>query len=75
MKAVSNLLKQPLSADAIKAGKNQLKLQVLAEAEDGTCMTESLAAQGLHNGTAKSPLDIVREIDQLSTNDVAQVSS
>ncbi|XP_013140170.1 PREDICTED: cytochrome b-c1 complex subunit 2, mitochondrial-like [Papilio polytes] len=75
VKAVSNLLKQPLNADAIKAGMNQLKLQVLAEAEDGTCMTESLAAQGLHNGTAKSPLDIVREIDQLSTNDVAQAMS
>ncbi|KPI97405.1 PREDICTED: cytochrome b-c1 complex subunit 2, mitochondrial-like [Papilio xuthus] len=72
VKAVANLLKQPLSADAIKAGKNQLKLQVLAEAEDGTSLVESLAAQGLFTGSAKSPLDIAREIDQLSTNDVSQ---
>ncbi|KPJ07141.1 Cytochrome b-c1 complex subunit 2, mitochondrial [Papilio machaon] len=75
VKAVANLLKQPLSADAIKAGKNQLKLQVLAEAEDGTSLAESLAAQGLFTGSAKSPLDIAREIDQLSTNDVSQAMS
>lgn len=62
-----------LSADAIKAGKNQLKLQVLTEAEEGTALAESIASQGLYTGVAKSPLDIANEIDSLSNNDISQV--
>ncbi|CAH0729729.1 unnamed protein product, partial [Brenthis ino] len=64
-----------LSADAIKAGKNQLKLQVLTEAEEGTVLAESIASQGLYTGVAKSPLDIAKEIDSLSNSDISQALS
>ncbi|OWR53790.1 ubiquinol-cytochrome c reductase core protein II [Danaus plexippus plexippus] len=74
LKAASKLLKNPnLSGDAIKAGKNQLKLQVLSEAESGVSLSESLAVQGLYTGSAKSAVDIAKDIDQLSSNDVSQV--
>ncbi|CAG9561189.1 unnamed protein product [Danaus chrysippus] len=74
LKAAAKLLKNPnLSADAIKAGKNQLKLQVLSEAESGVSLSELLAVQGLYTGSAKSPLDIAKDIDQLSSSDVSQV--
>ncbi|CAG5025814.1 unnamed protein product [Parnassius apollo] len=76
VKTVGKLLKNPsLSADAIKAGKNQLKLQVLCEGEEGTSLSESLAAQGLYTGNPKSPADVARDIDQLSANDISQALS
>ncbi|XP_063828157.1 cytochrome b-c1 complex subunit 2, mitochondrial [Ostrinia nubilalis] len=74
VKAASQLLKSAsISADAINAGKNQLKVQILSEAEDGTSLGESLAAQGLYKDNAKSPADIARDIDQISSADVCQV--
>ncbi|XP_068618244.1 cytochrome b-c1 complex subunit 2, mitochondrial-like [Battus philenor] len=75
VKSVAQVLKKPLSAEAIKAGKNQLKLQVLSEAEEGTSLAESLAAQGLYTGTAKSPIELAKEIDQISASDVSQALS
>lgn len=74
MRAVGQALRSPaLSAEAINAGKNQLKVQVLSEGEDATSLGESLAAQGLYMGCAKSPADIAREIDQVNGNMVSQV--
>ncbi|KAL0871967.1 hypothetical protein ABMA27_004409 [Loxostege sticticalis] len=74
VKAAGAVLKNPaLTPEAINAGKNQLKLQILSEAEDGTSLAESLASQGLYTGAAKSPADIAREIDQLSAPTVCQV--
>ncbi|XP_037971519.1 cytochrome b-c1 complex subunit 2, mitochondrial isoform X1 [Plutella xylostella] len=77
--AVSNAAKflrgATLSADVIKAAKNQLKLQVLSEADDGASLAESLAAQCLYTGTAKSPLEIAASIDALSESDVSQAVS
>lgn len=76
VKSVAKLLKTPnLSADAVKIGKNQLKLQVLSEAEEGTSLAESLAAQGLYNGLVRAPADIARDIDQLPNNDISQALS
>lgn len=76
VKSVVKFLKSPtLSADAIKAGKNQLKVQVLSEAEDGFNLAESIAAQGLYTGSAKSPSDIAAAIDQIQANDVNQVNT
>lgn len=75
VKAAGNLLKNAnLSADAIKAGKNQLKLQVLSEAENGTSLAESIATQGLYTGAVKSPAEVAKDIDQLSNNDISQVN-
>lgn len=74
VKAAGAVLKNPaLTPEAINAGKNQLKLQILSEAEDGTSLAESLASQGLYTGAAKSPADIAREIDQISAPTVCQV--
>ncbi|VVD04313.1 unnamed protein product [Leptidea sinapis] len=51
VKAVGKFLKSPsLSSEAIKAGKCQLKLQVLSEADTGSVLCESLAAQALSAG-------------------------
>ncbi|XP_026500033.2 cytochrome b-c1 complex subunit 2, mitochondrial [Vanessa tameamea] len=76
VKAAGKLLKNPnLSADAVKAGKNQLKLQVLTEAEEGTTLAESIASQGLYTGVVKSPAEIAAAIDQLSNSDISQALS
>ncbi|XP_045766240.1 cytochrome b-c1 complex subunit 2, mitochondrial [Maniola jurtina] len=76
VKAAAKLLKAGnLSADAIKAGKNQLKVQVLSEAENGTALAESIAAQGLYTRSVKSPLEIANAIDQLSSSDISQAVS
>ncbi|CAK1556234.1 unnamed protein product [Leptosia nina] len=76
VKSVGQFLKNPsLSSEAIKAGKNQLKLQLLSEADQGSILVESLAAQGLYTGTAKSPVEMAAEIDQVSDSDVSQVLS
>lgn len=75
IKAVAKVLKGGLSADAIKAGKAQLKLQVLNEAESFSSYAESLAAQGLYTGSVKTPSDIAKDIDQISNNDVLQAVS
>ncbi|CAH0584262.1 unnamed protein product [Chrysodeixis includens] len=76
VKAVGGVLRNPkLSNEAIQAGKSQLKLQILSEADEGSSLAESIAAQGLYKGQAKSPADIAREIDAVSTNDVASALS
>ncbi|CAH4028699.1 cytochrome b-c1 complex subunit 2, mitochondrial-like [Pieris brassicae] len=76
VKSAGQFLKNPsLSNEAIQAGKNQLKLQVLSEADHGSALVESLAAQGFYTGTAKSPIEIAAEIDQISDNDVSQALS
>ncbi|CAB3259865.1 unnamed protein product [Arctia plantaginis] len=76
VKAAAGVLKNPaLNANAIMAGKNQLKLQVLSEADAGTSLAEALAAQGLYCGKVSSPSEIARSIDQLSNNDVINVLS
>lgn len=76
VKAAANVLKNPsLNANAITAGKNQLKLQVLSEADAGTSLAEALAAQGLYSGKVSSPSEIARSIDQLSNNDIINVCS
>ncbi|XP_026762408.2 cytochrome b-c1 complex subunit 2, mitochondrial isoform X1 [Galleria mellonella] len=73
-KAVVKLIKSPtLSAEAIQAGKNQLKLQILSEAETGTSLAESIAAQGLYTGNVKSPADLAKDVDNISNSDVSQV--
>lgn len=75
MKACAGFLKKPsLNQDAIKAGKNQLKLQILSEADTGSSLAESLAAQGFYTGNVKSPVDIAKDIDALSANDIQKVS-
>ncbi|KAM3966254.1 ubiquinol-cytochrome c reductase core protein 2 [Aphomia sociella] len=72
-KAVGKLIKSSsLSAEAIQAGKNQLKLQILSEAEAGTSLAESLAAQGLYTGSVKSPADLAKDVDKISNSDVSQ---
>ncbi|XP_073947324.1 cytochrome b-c1 complex subunit 2, mitochondrial-like [Choristoneura fumiferana] len=73
IKAVAKVLKSSsLSADAIKAGKSQLKVQLLSEADDGASLAESLAAQGLYTGSVKSPGELAAIIEQISSNDVIQ---
>lgn len=75
MKVCGSFLKKAsLSPEAIKAGKSQLKVQVLSEADAGTSLAESLAAQGFYTGSVKSPADIAKDIDALSANDIQQVS-
>lgn len=74
VRAVAQVLKSgTLSQEAINAGKNQLKLQVLSEAEDGTSLAESLAAQGLYRGVAITPSELAAEINKISSTDVCQV--
>lgn len=74
IKAVAKVLKSSsLSAEAIKAGKAQLKIQLLSEGDDGTSLAESLAAQGLYTGSVKSPGELATIIEQISNNDVIQV--
>ncbi|XP_028039016.1 cytochrome b-c1 complex subunit 2, mitochondrial [Bombyx mandarina] len=75
VKAVAKVLKTSLSADAIKAGKNQLKTQVLNEADTGSSLAESLAAQGFYTGSVRSAVDIAKDIDQISNNDISQAVS
>ncbi|XP_049874000.1 cytochrome b-c1 complex subunit 2, mitochondrial [Pectinophora gossypiella] len=71
VKAVAKLLKNcPLDSNSIAAGKNQLKLQVLTEAENGTALAESLAAQGLYTGSVKSPTALAHAISSISDSDV-----
>lgn len=76
VKAVANILKKPsLNAAAIQAGKNQLKLQILCEADAGASVAESMAAQGFYTGSVKTPAEIAKQIDALSPNDVTQALS
>ncbi|KAJ0178314.1 hypothetical protein K1T71_006137 [Dendrolimus kikuchii] len=76
VKNAAKLLKSPsLSADAIKAGKNQLKLQVLSEADEATSLAENMAAQGLYTGSVRSAADIAKAIDQISSSDITQALS
>ncbi|KAJ8713458.1 hypothetical protein PYW07_013828 [Mythimna separata] len=71
----SFLKKASLSADAVKAGKSQLKVQILSEADSGTSLAESLAAQGFYTGSVKSPSEIAKDIDALSANDIQSALS
>lgn len=73
--AVGLLKKSNLSAAAIKAGKNALKVQILNEAELGTNLAEQLAAQGLYNGSAKTPKELASEVDKVTDSDVANALS
>ncbi|XP_050671893.1 cytochrome b-c1 complex subunit 2, mitochondrial-like [Leptidea sinapis] len=76
VKAVGKFLKSPsLPSEAIKAGKCQLKLQVLSEADTGSVLCESLAAQALSAGAVKSPLELANAIDQIAESDVLQAVS
>ena len=76
VKSVANILKKPnLNAAAIQAGKSQLKLQILCEADAGASLAESMAAQGFYTGSVKTPADIAKQIDALSPNDVSQALS
>lgn len=76
VKVLGALLKKPaLNAAAVQAGKNLLKLQVLSEAEDGSSLAESLAAQALYTGAVKSPADLAKEIDQISSGDISAALS
>ncbi|XP_063892952.1 cytochrome b-c1 complex subunit 2, mitochondrial [Helicoverpa armigera] len=76
VKAVGGLLKKPTLNDAaIKAGKNQLKLEILNEADAGTSLAECLAAQGLYTGSIKTPADLAKEVDAVSPSDVSKVLS
>lgn len=75
MKAVGKVLKNPnLSGEAITAGKNLLKLQILSEAEDGGSLSESLAATALAVGEGRSPTELAAAVDKLSASDVNSVS-
>lgn len=76
VKAVAKLLKNPpLTPETIKAGRNQLKVQILSESEAATSLGESLAAQGLYTGSVKSPADLANNIDQISDSDIMQTVS
>ncbi|KAJ8716136.1 hypothetical protein PYW08_013421 [Mythimna loreyi] len=76
VKVCGNFLKKAsLSPDAIKAGKSQLKVQVLSEADSGSSLAESLAAQGFYTGNVKSPADIAKDIDAISANDIQSALS
>ena len=75
MKACAGFLKKPsLSQEAIKAGKSQLKVEILSDADSGASLAESLAAQGFYTGNVKAPGDIAKDIDALSANDIQKVS-
>lgn len=68
-------MKNPnLSADAIKAGKSQLKVQILHEAEEGASLSENLAAQSLYTGSVKSPGELAAMVDQVSNSEISSVS-
>ncbi|XP_063363716.1 cytochrome b-c1 complex subunit 2, mitochondrial [Cydia amplana] len=72
IKAVATAIRSPLSADAVKAAKAQLKVQLLSEADDGTNLAEAIAAQGLHTGSARNPADLAGAVDQVTASDVSQ---
>ncbi|XP_013190871.1 cytochrome b-c1 complex subunit 2, mitochondrial [Amyelois transitella] len=73
VKAVAGVLKKGgLSADAIRAGKNQLKLQILSEAEAGTSLAESVAAQGLTTGNVLPPATLAAAVEQINESTVNQ---
>lgn len=75
MKNVARVLKNPsLSDAAINAGKNQLKLQILSEADAGTSLGESLAAQALYTGSVASATELAKQVDKISSSDVSAVS-
>lgn len=63
-----------LNAKDIKAGKAALKNHILTEFENGTASAESLAAQGLYTGIAKSSIELVNDVNCISDSDVQSVS-
>lgn len=63
-----------LNAKDILAGKAALKNHIMTEFENGTSNAESLAAQGLYTGVAKSSVELAKDVDSISDNDVASVS-
>ncbi|XP_063535190.1 cytochrome b-c1 complex subunit 2, mitochondrial [Cydia strobilella] len=72
IKAVATAIRSPVSADAVKAAKAQLKVQLLSEADDGTGLAETIAAQGLHTGSARNPAELAGAVDQVTASDVSQ---
>ncbi|XP_061715207.1 cytochrome b-c1 complex subunit 2, mitochondrial [Cydia pomonella] len=72
IKAVATAIRSPVSADAVKAAKAQLKVQLLGEADDGTNLAEAVAAQGLHTGAARTPAELAGAVDQVTASDVSQ---
>lgn len=63
-----------LDAKDIKAGKAALRNHILTEFENGTASAESLAAQGLYTGVAKSSVELANDVNSISDNDVQSVS-
>lgn len=75
IKAAANVLKgAKLNAKDIKAGKAALRNHILTEFENGTTSAESLAAQGLYTGIAKTSADLANDVNAISDNDVLSVS-
>lgn len=75
VKAAVNVLKGgKLNAKDIKAGRAALRNHILTEFENGTASAESLAAQGLYTGVAKTSVDLANDVNAISDNDVLSVS-
>ncbi|XP_063382510.1 cytochrome b-c1 complex subunit 2, mitochondrial [Cydia fagiglandana] len=72
IKAVAKAIRSPASADAVKAAKAQLKVQLLNEADEGTNLAENIAAQGLNTGSARNPIELAGAVEQVTASDVAQ---
>lgn len=75
-KAVARVLKSPKLTDKeITAAKNQLKMEILSEAEDSASLAEALAAQGLYFGDVKTPITLAAAIDKVQSSDVSSALS
>ncbi|XP_047993272.1 cytochrome b-c1 complex subunit 2, mitochondrial [Leguminivora glycinivorella] len=72
IKAVATALRSPVSADAVAAAKAQLKVQLLSEADEGTNLAETIAAQGLQTGAARNPAELAGVVDKVTAADVTQ---
>ncbi|XP_053606754.1 cytochrome b-c1 complex subunit 2, mitochondrial [Plodia interpunctella] len=74
VKAVANVLKKGcLPSEAVRAGRNQLKLQLLSEAEAGASLAEGFAAQALYTGTVLPPAVLAAQIDTIDDATVNKV--
>lgn len=68
--AVKNLRAGSVSEEAIKRGKNALKVAILSGAENPLNATEDLGQQVLLKGSAESASALIAAVDSVSSSDV-----
>uniref|UniRef100_A0A0N4ZQD4 Mitochondrial-processing peptidase subunit alpha n=1 Tax=Parastrongyloides trichosuri TaxID=131310 RepID=A0A0N4ZQD4_PARTI len=63
----------PIPEDELSRAKQLLKSQLLMNLEQKPVMFEDLARQILGHGKRKSPLDYIKEIEGVSSNDIVRI--